>query len=371
MKHVLCAAAVALCSALFPAIALAQTPGDSVSSSPPDSSRLAAEAPNPPAWPWRQVRVKPDLVAVFELQSRLTTKSRVRLSGDFGQMDLSDVRATSEGMSGARGSRDALGRAADSVATIPWARIRSVQVGTRGWRKGAEVGAMVGAAPGLVLLQGSLERGNSPFTSALLVFIGVPLAAAGAVGGCAVGALVGGGIVSHETLYGSPAVSILTNPANLPVRTIAVGPILENGRPTRTPTGVVMTVVTALESAGFRIVEADKVLAIAGGAKRQRRAKSADADPYPGPVLDRIREQTGADAVISGWITSGGASGGPSRCGFQMIHTRTHEVFMTSEMTAAYPGSFESDKKERVVREALGHLGALRNSAITPGNDPR
>jgi hypothetical protein len=119
------------------------------------------------------------------------------------------------------------------------------------------------------------------------------------------------------------------------------------------------------------VIEADAVLAIAGGEKRQRRAKSSDTGLYPGPVLDRIREQTGADAVISGRIVSGRAGGDRCQCVFQMIHTRTHEVFMTSETTAAYAGAFESVGKERVVREALGHLGALRSGTIPPGDGPR
>jgi hypothetical protein len=365
------AVAVALCSALLPGIVLAQAPADSAGSSPSDSGRSAAVAPDPPAWPWHQARIVPDQIAVFDLQSRLTPRSRVRLLGDFGQADLDEVSVTSEGVSGTRTPRVGRGQVADTAVTIPWPIIRSVQVMTRGWKRGAEIGTMVGAAPGLVLLQGSLEPGNSPFTSALAILIGVPLAAAGAVGGCTVGALVGGGILSHQTLHSSPVVSILANPANLPVRTIAVGGILENGKRPRDPAGLVTSVVTALEFAGFRVVEADKVPAVAGGEKRRRRAGSSDAALYPGPVLDRIREQTGADAVISGWIATGGADGDQIRCGFQMIHTRTHEVFMTSEMTAAYPGALESDRKERVVQEALGNLGALRNPVIAPREDPR
>ena len=369
MRRVLCTIAVMLCSALVPAIAVAQAPGDSVSSSTADSGRVVAQATSPTAWPWRQVRVTPGPEALVDLQSLLSTRSRVRVSGDFGQTDLSNLHLTSAGLGGAGTSRSRHGQAADSVLTIPWPDIRSIEVGTRGWGKGAGVGTVVGAAPGLVLISGAFDVSTPPALAPFMLVIGIPLAAAGAVGGCMVGTLIGGGIVSYRTIYSSPVVSIRADPAQLPVRTIAVGRILENGKQPRKPTGVTAAVAATLESAGFRVVEADALLAIASGGKRQRGAGASDSGPYPGPVLDRIREQTGADAVISGWITSGRAGGGRCQCSFQMIHTRTHEVFMTSEMTAAYPGAFESVGKERVVREALGHLDALRETAIAPGDD--
>src|SRR5206468_2077979 len=132
---------------------------------------------------------------------------------------------------------------------------------------------------------------------------------------------------SSQTVYASPAVSILADSGNLPIRRVALGSIVENHKLTRVHGAVIRAITTTLEGSGFEVVDPGTTTALATEGMGKRKARRQAVAAMSTEVLDRLRERTGADAVLEGNVVSRGPDA--VRCDFQMTHTRTHEVFMT------------------------------------------
>jgi hypothetical protein len=247
---------------------------------------------------------------------------------------------------------------------------------------GSAFGLGAGAAPGLgvalwAATDPAVTSGASGFFEEVGFGLALKWAAVGAAGGCAVGTLIGGAIQAWQNPYVSPAVSILAAPGELPIRTIALGRIIADCRLTRVHGAVIRAITARLEHDRFEVVDPDAVDAVAVKEMGERDARRPDPTPYPTQVLDRLRERAGADAVLSGNVVTKGR--GAVRCDFQLIHTGTHQILMTSAFWAGpgisrwgggQMGRSDTRQARNLVSEALAHLEALREE-VGPGSDAR
>lgn len=305
----------------------------------------------------RKLTLTPEAAKVFRISGLLAPGSLVRIRDGGRDVLARGPQIVSDGVR-VRTHPDSSRGPGDSVRTIPWTRIERLELGHRGWRKGVAWGAKIGATPGAALVLAAFDD-PSPL-SPLAVALGLPLLVAGGLAGATVGAAIGAGIKTWEPIYVAPQVWISSAPEIAPVRVVAVGPIHERSKPVlQRQKEVTAMAMDALRTSGFRMVEPDTVLRVVK-AQLGRKRPSSDAKWLRTPEMrGALREHTSADAMLYGVVHSARRGDEVARWAFELSDLATGRILVTAEVAgrASFP-----IVAEEMARDALGHLGELRDT---------